>query len=316
MTAQATGTANRIRTSARSAGLRALAARHPLASFLAIAFGLAYPLMALVILAQRGVLPGASLPARFGLDLERAASLLMLLLGLCPAAVFVTALEGGRPAVRALFRRTFRWRFGLAWWLVAAAGLPPTTVALAALMGDTLRMPGAGVLAGEALATAVALLLINLWEETAWAGFLQTRLERRHTCLVAALLTAFPFAAIHLPLRVINGTTTPTGLALAFVFLLVLGSVVRPMLALVLRGAGDSILAAGLLHTSFNRSNNVDGIAADLLVGPNRPLAALLASVLLAVAMGLVLRRRLGSAHRRELDAANGARPGRAGARG
>jgi membrane protease YdiL (CAAX protease family) len=32
-------------------------------------------------------------------------------------------------------------------------------------------------------------LLINLWEEAAWAGFLQTRLERRHNFFLAALLT-------------------------------------------------------------------------------------------------------------------------------
>ena len=30
----------------------------------------------------------------------------------------------------------------------------------------------------------------------AWAGFLQTRLERRHTLLVAALITAVPFGFI------------------------------------------------------------------------------------------------------------------------
>ena len=283
-------------------GLRALAARRPVALFLALAFGLAYSLAALLILAQRGALPGASWPSRVGVDPERAASLLMLLLGLFPAAVLVTALEGGRPAVRALFRRAFRWRVGLGWWLVAAAGLPATTVGIALLLGDSPRAPGAGVLACELAAAAVAFVLVNLWEEIAWAGFLQTRLERRHNLFVAAFLAALPFAAIHLPLQVINGTTAPAALALSFVLLLVLGVIIRSLLGLVLRGTGDSLLLVGLAHTAFNRSNNLDGIAADLLVGPNRQLAALVATLLLLVALGLRLRHRLGRAGRQELD--------------
>jgi membrane protease YdiL (CAAX protease family) len=61
---------------------------------------------------------------------------------------------------------------------------------------------GSDVLAG-AVSVLIALLVIHLWEETVWAGFMQTRLERRHSLPVAALLTAVPFAAIHLPLQLI-----------------------------------------------------------------------------------------------------------------
>lgn len=287
-------------------GFRALAERHPIGVFLVMTFGLGYALSTLVILAQHGLIPGAALPGRFGLDAERAASLLMLLVGLFPAALLATALDGGRPAVRALVRRMLRWRVGLGWWLVAVAALPLTTVALATLLGDTLRVPGASVLAREVVASLVAFLLINLWEEAAWAGFLQTRLEQHHNFFVAAFLTALPFAAIHLPLQVINGNTTPAGIAVTFVALVILGSIVRTLIGAVLRGTGDSLLLAGLLHTSFNRSNNVDGLAADLLVGPNRQLAALLAVVLLTVLIGLRLRARLGRRYRQTLDDLNG----------
>jgi hypothetical protein len=40
---------------------------------------------------------------------------------------------------------------------------------------------------------------------------------------------------------------------------------------MVLRGAANSILLAAVTHTFFNRSNNIDGIAADLLEGGNQP---------------------------------------------
>jgi hypothetical protein len=61
----------------------------------------------------------------------------------------------------------------------------------------------------------------------------------------------------------------------------------------------------GLTHTFFNRSNNTDGIAADLLPGgDSRQLAALLATVVLTVLLGLILRSKLSRSYRRELDEA------------
>lgn len=295
-------------------GLRALAARRPIALFLALAFGLVYPGMALVVLAARGIIPGADLPARLGLDMERAASLMLTFLGLLPAALIVTWLEGGQPALRALVRRISLWRFGLVWWLIAVAALPASTVVIALLLGDSIRVPSLAVLADEAVSAAVALLLINLWEETAWSGFLQTRLERRHSFGVAAVLTAIPFAAMHLPLKLVNGGAF-SELPQAFVLYLILGLLVRPLFGMVRRGAGDSVLAAGLAHTFFNRSNNNDGIAADLLIGSNRQLGALIATVLLTIVVGLVIRRRLSRAYGYETDTTQGTEPGTSVAR-
>jgi hypothetical protein len=44
----------------------------------------------------------------------------------------------------------------------------------------------------------LAVVVINLWEETVWAGFFQTRLEARSNFVVAAVLTTLPFAGVHL----------------------------------------------------------------------------------------------------------------------
>src|SRR3712207_5885172 len=205
-----------------AAGLAGLARRFPLTVFLAIAIGLSYPLMSLAIMAQNGIIPGKSLPQLIGLDMERAASTL-LVLSLIAATFLTSALHGGRPAVKVLLRRLVRWHVRPVWWLVAVVALPTTTVVLAALFGDSVHAPSGGVLAREVLSIAVALLLINLWEETAWAGFVQTRLEHQHTFVVAAALTAVGFAAVHVPLRIINGqATTPQTVGTAFLSLLVL----------------------------------------------------------------------------------------------
>jgi uncharacterized protein len=86
---------------------------------------------------------------------------------------------------------------------------------------------------------------------------------------------------------------------------MILGLIFRPLIGMVLRGSGESVFAAALMHTFFNRSNNSDGIVADLLTGPNRPLAALIATVLLTIVLGFAIRRKLSRTYRQELDKRN-----------
>ena len=284
-------------------GLTALAQRHPLTVFLALIFAFATAVLAIALLAQRSVLLEKSLLELLGIDVASAATAAMLIFGLFPAALLVTALQGGRPAVRELFRRMFRWRTNLGWWLLALFALPVGTVLLAVLLGDAAQLPSRNLLWRELLALAAAFLLYNLPEEAAWAGFFQTRLEQRHNFSLAAVLTAIPFAAIHLPLQIINGEVdSATGLGTNFVLLLVFGVIVRVFLGMVLRGASNSILLVGLTHTMFNRSNGNDGIGAAILDGENRQLAALVATVLLTITLGLILRKKLSRSYRRHLD--------------
>jgi uncharacterized protein len=292
-------------------GLTALVQRHPIAVFLVLALGSVYVLSVVPILMQYDVIPGKSFPSRLGLDMERfsAAGLTLLLFA---SALLVTYLDGGSSAVRQLFRRIVRWRVGVGWWLVALLALPLLTLVIAVLLGDAVVRPSASVLGRELLGILVAWLLINLWEEAAWAGFLQTRLERRHNFFVAALLTGIPFAAIHMPLQVITGEVRSVlDFAVGFGLLMVLVIVVRSLFGMVLRGAANSLLLVGLTHAMFNRSNNSDGIVADLLPGSDsRQVAALLATVLLAVVLGLVLRRKLRRSYRHQLDEAEDRRSG------
>ena len=126
--------------------------------------------------------------------------------------------------------------------------------------------------AGQLLGLLVNLLLINLWEEAAWSGIVQTRLERRHGPVRAALLTAVPFALAHLPLHFI-GDFTVGSLLTALVTLMIVCSLVRLMIGMVLRRTRYSILVVALLHTMFNRSNNDDGLVAGVLAGDGRKLA-------------------------------------------
>jgi membrane protease YdiL (CAAX protease family) len=300
-----------ITSGRQGTGPTALVQRHPIAVFLVLALGSVYVLSVIPILMQYDVLPGKDFPSRLGLDMERfsAAGLTLLLFG---SALLVTSLDGGRPAVRQLFRRILRWRVGVGWWLVALLALPLLTVVIAVLLGDAAMLPSGSVLGRELLGILIAWFLINLWEEAAWAGFLQTRLERRHNFFVAALLTGIPFAAIHMPLQVITGQVrSAVDFAVGFGLLMVLVIFVRSLFGMVLRGAANSLLLVGLTHVMFNRSNNSDGIVADLLPGSDsRQIAALLATILLAVVLSLVLRRKLSQSYRRQLDEAEVRRSG------
>ena len=205
--------------------------------------------------------------------------------------------------MRSLFRRAFHWRVSPGWWLTVLLGLPVLTVSLALLMGDQLRsIDVPSFLASQLMLLLVNFIVINLWEEVAWTGLFQTRLEERHNWLVAALLTAIPFAAIHLPLQFfIDQPVTPSSLAAAFGLYLLLGLLVRPLLAVFRRGTGDSLLLVGLLHSVFNRTNNENGIAATLLEGGARQLAMLIAVVLLTAVTAIVIRSRLGRQYGAEL---------------
>ena len=92
--------------------------------------------------------------------------------------------------------------------------------------------------------------------------------------------TTAPASRVHLPLRIINGATTPETVGTAFLTLIVFSFIFRSLIGMVLRGAANSILLAATTHTFFNRSNNIDGIAADLLEGSIRPIDAVLAATL------------------------------------
>jgi membrane protease YdiL (CAAX protease family) len=220
------------------------------------------------------------------------AGALLALGGLLPATLIVTWCAEGRGGLRHLARRMFRLRVGAGWWLLVLIGLPALTTGSPccwATRSSPSTRPRCSAPDGPARGQ---LLLVNLWEETAWAGFLQTRLEHRHNLFVAGLITAVPFAFAHLPLALFTDFTAGS-LAGSLLLYLILGVLVRPMLGVVLRGTRDSVFAAALLHSVFNRTNNDNGIAAELLDGQARTLSMLIAVIVITAATAVTIRHRL-----------------------
>jgi membrane protease YdiL (CAAX protease family) len=270
-------------------------ARRPLTGFLVIALGLSWLLLSIPVLAFHGVIPGAELPVEvFAL----AATLLILL----PTALWVTSITDGRAGVRALFARVFRWRFGIGWWLVVLFGLPVIALSLGLTFGGSLHTADLGPMLIKQLGSiALAVVVINLWEETVWAGFFQTRLEARFNFVVAAILTALPFAGVHIPLLLLDDHVSALSVLIGIAGLLILGIVVRLLMGVMMRAALDSVLAVGVLHQIFDASNNNGALVDSLLDGADAGDMTQLAAVVLTVlvAAWLLWRRTAAFAKRR-----------------
>jgi membrane protease YdiL (CAAX protease family) len=217
---------------------------HPVAAFMVIALSLSWTGQILSLLLLGNILPGILAE-------------LLILLG---TAILVTGAADGRPAVRELFHRAFRWRVGPVWYAVALLALPTLTMLVAAATG-TFHLPrdGWGPLLGTYLLNTLIIgaLLGNIWEELAWTGVVQHRIMDRRGPAIAALLTAIPFALIHLPFafaeRGFSGTPW-NDVAVSWAVLFLFAPFFRLLMGIAYLGTGYSLFIVGLLHASFNAS--------------------------------------------------------------
>ena len=232
-----------------SSTLRRFARHHPIAIFLVIALGLSLPVTTAFLISGQDVSPG----------------ILLMVIFLLAAAVLVTALSEGRAGVRRLFAGVIRWRMGLVRFVVLVTAMPLLTLLVGALTG-TLQSPAEGWLGlvGSYLFRTFifGLLIVNLWEETAWGGFMQSRLMAAHGLLIGSLLTAIPFFVIHIPLAFAahGRDTTLAQAALDIGLIALVAPFFRYLLGTQLVDSGGSILAIGLLHASFNASGQLSAV--------------------------------------------------------
>ena len=224
------------------------ARRRPLATFLLIAFPIGWATLAGP--AVLTALPGELFLVAF------------LLFGLLVPTLLVTRWADGPGAVRLLLSRAVQWRFGVGRWAVILFGVPVLTLAIAAVSGS-LRTPEQGWLAevGTYLlfTLIVGALLGNIWEETAWGGFVQTRLMARHGLVMGSLLTAPLFAAMHIPMQ-FYGDWTWSGVGVQLVILFAMAPVYRYLLGMQLLDTGGSVLAIGVLHASWNAAGKLGAV--------------------------------------------------------
>ena len=290
-----------LQPSKPSSSLKAVVAHHPVAAFLLMAFVFSWTIMLPLLLSEGGfgVVP-IKLPWQsFGS--------LMSIFGLALPAFLVTAAMEGKDGVRDLRRRILRWRVGVHWYLMALLGL-----ILLTLMGS---IPFLGVAPLEALAqnwkllftvflpgVLVPFVLVNLWEETAWTGFMQHTLQQWRGPLLASVMVAPFFALIHLPGFFVAGfiSDEKSPLSQFPAVLMQVGIVAvfamffRVLIMWLYNGTGRSVHIVALFHSAYNMTNG-QKITPDLLHLPEgmAALAPAVAVMVLAVVVAVFTRGRL-----------------------
>lgn len=174
-------------------------------------------------------------------------------IGLLLPAIAITWLIHGRSAARALLGGVSAVRRPLRWYLLCLLVVPLTSLAIVfAMVGAPANASPSVVmpawLSGFAVQTMLHLVTNNLWEELAWTGFVQARVQMRFSPMVAALVTAPFFALQHSPL-VFAGSLT--GDAIVMGALIVLAVPFRMVMAWAFNRTG-SLFLVGLAHAAGN----------------------------------------------------------------
>ena len=234
--------------------MRSIARQHPLAVFLAFAYGAAALIFALPLVSTAGI-------GLVPIDLPGAAPFILLAaLSLGVVAFVATALAEGRDGVRELRSRTFRFRVKPIWYVLAisllpVAGLIAVTVTAGIAPIATL-VSSPGILVSLIIGAVVAFALVNWWEETAWTGFALERLQPRIGPIAASVVTTWLQALYHVPLvfiagGVTDGRVSAEQIPFYLVALFVLPIAVRMVLTWMYNASGRSIPIAGLYHAGL-----------------------------------------------------------------
>lgn len=178
-----------------------------------------------------------------------------LFVGLVAPAVVLTRRDPAASVGR-LLRDTVRLPRPV--WLLAPAALllPAATATAGRALGVATEL-SASFLTSLALSNVLSsLLIINLWEELAWAGFAQRRASARLGYVGGAVAVAVMFTAIHLPLSLYDADG-PGDVAFNVGAMLVSGVGMRLLIGALDAWGGGSILALGLVHATFNASSEL-----------------------------------------------------------
>jgi hypothetical protein len=219
---------------------RRYAVEHPIGAFLRIALPVSWTVLPTLVF--------LGVPIEFGIIFLTFGALL------CTASI-ITYWRDGRAGLNCLFGGLLKWRVGVGYYCIALFAIPAITILISVSAGAArlAEIP----FARTALNIVSGAVIINLWEETAWTGFVQSKLMQQRGLFIGSLLTAPAFAGIHLPLLLEQKTASAAAMSLVVLF--VLAAFIRCLIGMLLADTGGSLLIVGLVHASFNGSNALGG---------------------------------------------------------
>jgi uncharacterized protein len=273
-----------IQHPAALSALRRLMACHPVATFLIMAFTVSITIAFVRLRTNADIDQSLSYQYLVGF-LEHLFSVAL------PAFLVVAAIHG-KAGVRALARRSLRWRVGARWYLIALLGIPVASVVcvsmiygtapLIALMNNwqlllTLILPS----------LLIRIVFLNTIEEIGWLGFLQARLQNQHGPWKACLLVEIPFALWHLP-GLLGDTGGQLSLALLYTGVFAIFQLCgRFVIMWLYNNTRCSVLLAGIFHATYNTTINT--YAGDVIPVPVEPWFFIVSGVVAVAAVLIVI---------------------------
>ena len=225
------------RAPAPSPGLTPRALR----TFFALAFGLGWGVIALLILFTDQI------EAIFGEIGYTNPVFILAVYSPAIAGIYLVWRHYGVRGVGSFLRRVSLWRMPIAWWLFLIVGIPAVKYVGAAINGTVDEFafsPWYGV-----FPALVAALLIGPVEEIGWRGVALPLLQRRYAPLWAGLILGGFWGFWHLPAFLLSGTPQSAWSFGPYVIgVLALSVLLTPMF----NAARGSILIAGLFHFQMN----------------------------------------------------------------
>jgi uncharacterized protein len=231
---------------------------HPLVAFLLILYPVSWVLFLPALLGTEGFgVIGVNIPAQFGI-------LLLTIFGLTGVAFVVTRIADGKSGTSSLRRHYYQFKAAPQWYVLALLGAPLLLLCMGlAIHGTSTFTPivrNASQIPTAYLVNVVLIaILISVWEEGAWLGFVTARLQPRLGPLWASVVVAPLFGFIHFPLFFVTGglidNARPQGVHVieyAFYLLVFFSVPVRILMTWVYNSTRGSLPVVALLHASID----------------------------------------------------------------
>jgi len=239
------------------------------AAFFILTFAITWGLQLPGVFAQRGLLPG---------NVDWYMPFVGLgIFGPLIAATILTARQGGKPAVKALYSRLLRWRVHPAWYVFAL--LVPGAL-LAGLL-SLLNLAGrqGPVVYAPAVGAVVFAIVISVAEEVGWRGYALPRLQQRWGAFAASTLLGVLWYLWHIPMFV--GLGVPLDLVLVMLLHFTGASL---LFTWIYNSTGASLLLAVFAHLSPHLNNSHRALPDEVL--------PLVAHAIIYAALGLFVMRK------------------------
>jgi uncharacterized protein len=227
---------------ANQAGERPALTMRSLIPFFAIAFGLGWGLLAVLIIFT------AQIEAVFGPVSGTNPLFILAVYSPAIAGVALVWRHYGLRGLGSFFRRLTLWRMAVGWWLFLLIGIPAVKYIGAAING-TADDPFPFSPWYAVLPAMLATFLIGPVEEIGWRGVALPLLQRRFAPLWAGLILGAVWGLWHFPAFLLSGTPQSAwSFGPYWIGVLALGVLVTPMF----NASRGSILIPMLFHFQMN----------------------------------------------------------------